>query len=148
MTREFTMQRGTTRVVFGAGASERVLPEIEALGLERVLVACSPGRRDAAAGLLGRLGGRGAGVMALAREHVPAEVVTEARRDVHHTRADAVLALGGGSAIGLAKALALTTPIRVLCVPTTYSGSEMTPVYGITEGREKKTGRDERARAS
>ena len=146
MTRQFTMQRGTTRVVFGAGASERILQEIEALGLERVLVACSAGRKDEAAALAGRLGGRGAGVMPLAREHVPVEIVTQARRDVHHTSADGVLALGGGSAIGLAKALALTTPVRVLCIPTTYSGSEMTPVYGITEGREKKTGRDERVR--
>ncbi len=148
MTRQFTMQRGKTRVVFGAGASERLLAEIEALGLKRVLVACSAGRKDEAAGLLARLGARGAGVMPLAREHVPVEVVTQARRDVHHTEADAVLALGGGSAIGLAKALALSTPVQVLCVPTTYSGSEMTPVYGITEGREKTTGRDERARAS
>jgi homogentisate 1,2-dioxygenase len=147
MTREFTMQRGTTRVVFGAGASERILREIEALGLHRVLVACSPGRKVEAAALAGRLGERGAGVMPLAREHVPVETVTQARRDVHHTAADGVLALGGGSAIGLAKALALTTPVRVLCVPTTYSGSEMTPVYGITEGREKTTGRDERVRA-
>jgi len=146
MSRQFTMQRGMTRVVFGAGASEGILREIEALGLQHVLVACSPGRRDEAAGLLGRLGGRGAGVMPLAREHVPVEVVTQARRDVHHTGADGVLALGGGSAIGLAKALALSTPVCVLCVPTTYSGSEMTPVYGVTEGREKKTGRDERVR--
>src|SRR5450755_4105750 len=146
MTREFTMQRGTTRVVFGAGASERVLQEIEALGLHRVLVACSPGRKVEAAALAGRLGERGAGVMPLAREHVPVETVTEARRDVHHTAADGVLALGGGSAIGLAKALALTTPVRVLCVPTTYSGSEMTPVYGITDAGEKKTGRNERVR--
>jgi len=148
MARQFTMQRGTTRVVFGAGSSERVLGEIEALGLERVLVACSPGRKDEAAGLLARLGARGAGVMPLAREHVPVDVVTQARRDVHHTSADGVLALGGGSAIGLAKALALSTPVRVLCVPTTYSGSEMTPEYGLTEGREKKTGRDERVRAA
>jgi homogentisate 1,2-dioxygenase len=146
MTRQFTMQRGTTRVVFGAGASEHVLREIEALGLKRVLVACSPARKGEAAAMAGRLGERGAGVMPLAREHVPFEIVTEAKRDVHHTGADGVLALGGGSAIGLAKALALSTPVRVLCVPTTYSGSEMTPVYGITEGREKKTGRDERAR--
>src|ERR1019366_464958 len=107
MTREFTLQRGTTRVVFGAGSSERILHEIEALGLKRVLVACSAGRKGEATELAGRLGERGAGVMPLAREHVPVETVTQARRDVQHTAADGVLALGGGSAIGLAKALAL-----------------------------------------
>jgi homogentisate 1,2-dioxygenase len=149
MTRQFTMQRGTTRVVFGAGASESILPEIESLGLQRVVVVCSASRKDEAAAVLRRLGGRGAGVLPLAREHVPVETVTQAKREVERTTADGVLAMGGGSAIGLAKALALATPVRVLCLPTTYSGSEMTPVYGITEGgesREKKVDRDERVR--
>src|ERR1700722_736429 len=134
MARQFTMQRGATRVVFGAGASERILGEVETLGLKHVLVTCSARRQEEATGLLGRLGSRGAGVMAFAREHVPVESVTQARREVERAGADGVLSLGGGSAIGLAKALALTTPVRVVCIPTTYSGSEMTPVYGMTEG--------------
>ena len=62
--------------------------------------------------------------------------VGQAGREADRTArdADAVLAVGGGSAIGLAKAVALSRPVRVLCVPTTYSGSEMTPVYGIVHG--------------
>ncbi|HEY8041755.1 MAG TPA: iron-containing alcohol dehydrogenase [Polyangiaceae bacterium] len=146
MAREFSMQRGTTRVVFGAGASGRIPQEIEALGVQRVLVACTAGRKAEAAALAATLGARGVGVLALAREHVPVETVTEAGREVERSGADAVLALGGGSAIGLAKALARSARVRVLAIPTTYSGSEMTPVYGITEGGEKKTGRDERVR--
>jgi hypothetical protein len=146
MTRQFTMQRGTTRVVFGSGASQHVREEIERLGVQRVVVVSTARRTDEAAAMLDRLGARGAAVMPLAREHVPQETVNQARREVERLAADAVLALGGGSAIGLAKALALTTPVRVVCVPTTYSGSEMTPVYGITDGGEKKTGRDERVR--
>jgi homogentisate 1,2-dioxygenase len=143
---QFSMQRGKTRVVFGAGASARIFAEIEALGAQRVLVVCTPGRKTEAAALATRLDGRGVGILAIAREHVPAETVSEGRRELERSEADAVLAVGGGSAIGLAKALALTGRVRVIAVPTTYSGSEMTPVYGTTEGGEKKTGRDERVR--
>ncbi|CAN5898301.1 hypothetical protein BH11MYX4_BH11MYX4_36890 [soil metagenome] len=134
------------RVVFGAGASDGMLGEIEALGAHRVLLVCSPGRKGAATAMAAGLGARGVGVLATAREHVPVEVVAEARREVERTGADAVLALVGVSAIGLAKALALETPLRIIAVPTTYSGSEMTPIYGTTAGGEKRTGRDERAR--
>jgi len=146
MTLQFSMQRGATKVVFGAGSSGKIADEVEALGLKRLLVVCSAGRKSQASALAAKLGDRGVGVLALAREHVPVETVTEARREVERTASDAVLAWGGGSAIGLAKALARIAPLRVLAIPTTYSGSEMTPVYGITERGEKKTGRDERVR--
>ncbi|WP_131743027.1 maleylacetate reductase, partial [Actinomadura roseirufa] len=58
--------------------------------------------------------------------------------------ADGLVAVGGGSAIGLAKAVALTTGLPILAVPTTFAGSEMTPVWGITSGGVKRTGRDRR----
>jgi homogentisate 1,2-dioxygenase len=146
MGRQFSMQRGRTRVVFGAGSAARIPQEIEAMGGQRVLVVCSPGRKADATVLDLQLGGRSVGVLAIAREHVPADAVTMAQQEAIRTDADAALAFGGGSAIGLAKAIALSGRVRVVAVPTTYSGSEMTPVYGITEGREKKTGRDERVR--
>jgi homogentisate 1,2-dioxygenase len=146
MGRRFSMQRGTTRVVFGAGSAARIPEELEAVGGQHVLVVCSPGRSAEATVLAGKLGGRSVGVLALAREHVAADTVATAREEASRMDADVALALGGGSAIGLAKAIALSGKVRVAAVPTTYSGSEMTPVYGITEGTEKKTGRDERAR--
>ncbi len=148
MTRRFTMQRGTTRVVFERGSTARLAEEIEALGLRRVLVLCTPRRTAAAEQMAGRLGERSQGIFAGAAEHVPAEIVAEARRAVSRVSADCVLAFGGGSAIGLAKAIALAEGVRIVAVPTTYSGSEMTPIYGITENGTKRTGRDERARAS
>jgi len=52
--------------------------------------------------------------------------------------------VGGGSTTGLGKAIALTSTLPILAVPTTYAGSEMTPIYGLTEGGLKKTGRDAR----
>jgi homogentisate 1,2-dioxygenase len=146
MGRQFSMQRGKTRVVFGAGSAAKIPQEIEAIGGQRVLVVSSPGRKADAAALAAKLAGRSVGVQAIAREHVPADAVTAAQQEASRTDADVVLALGGGSAIGLAKAMALAGRVRVVAVPTTYSGSEMTPVYGVTEGGEKKTGRDERVR--
>ncbi|MBK7584525.1 MAG: homogentisate 1,2-dioxygenase [Myxococcales bacterium] len=146
MSRSFTIERGKTRVVFGAGSSERIASDIAALGAERVLVVSTAGRNAAAELLSGRLGACSVGVLNIAREHVPVEVVAEARRELLRVGADSVLALGGGSAIGLAKALALDGGVRVIALPTTYSGSEMTPIYGMTEGGQKKTGRDERVR--
>jgi maleylacetate reductase len=74
--------------------------------------------------------------------HVPVEVVASARRLVCTAGVDLCVAVGGGSAIGLAKAIALDTHLPILCVPTTYSGSEMTPVWGVTEDGAKRTGRD------
>jgi len=56
--------------------------------------------------------------------------------------ADALLSVGGGSTTGTAKAVALTTGLPIVAVPTTYAGSEVTPVWGLTEGERKRTGTD------
>ena len=58
--------------------------------------------------------------------------------------ADCCVAIGGGSTTGLAKAIALVSTLPILAIPTTYAGSEMTPIWGITENGVKKTGRDPR----
>jgi len=76
--------------------------------------------------------------------HVPIEVASAAREEARRLDADCAIAVGGGSTIGLAKAIALESGLPILAIPTTYSGSEMTPVFGITEGGQKKTGRDVR----
>jgi alcohol dehydrogenase class IV len=70
---------------------------------------------------------------------VPLEVAEDARRAALAAHADCCVAVGGGSTIGLGKAIALTTGMPVLAVPTTYSGSEMTWVQGFTEGGRKRT---------
>src|SRR5688572_1817577 len=82
MARRFSAQRGATRVVFGAGSAAGMLAEVEALGAQRVLVVCTPGRRAEGAALAQRLGSRGAGALATAREHVPIDVVASARAEV------------------------------------------------------------------
>ncbi len=150
MTRHFIVRRGATKIVFGAGTSDAgISAEIEAIGVSRVFVVGTPGRASDVTAVVARLGERAVGTFTQAREHVPVETVREAQLAIDQLPTgdvDAVLALGGGSAIGLAKALALQNAVRIVAVPSTYSGSEMTPIYGTTEGGQKRTGRDERVR--
>ena len=144
MIRDFTYQALPMRVVFGAGALGRLADEVAALGLSRVLVLCSPEQEDLGRSVAAGLGGQAAGVLPEARMHVPVEVAARARDLAVELGADGCVAVGGGSAIGLGKAIALEHGLPVIAVPTTYAGSEMTPVWGLTEGGRKRTGRDER----
>ena len=74
-------------------------------------------------------------------QHVPVDQVQKARHAVAKSRPDILMPIGGGSAIGLAKAVALRHPLPIWAVPTTYSGSEMTNIYGISTGDTKDVGR-------
>ena len=132
------------RVVFGAGALARLGEELDALGFQRVLLLTTPGRSTALGNVRDQLGDRVAGVFARAALHVPIERVGEAVAEVDRLSPDALLAIGGGSAIGLAKAIALDRLLPIAAVPTTYAGSEMTGIWGITDGDQKRTGRDPR----
>ena len=84
------------------------------------------------------------GVFARAVMHVPVETARQARDEAQRLHADCAIAIGGGSTTGLGKAIALESSLPILAIPTTYAGSEMTTIYGITEGGLKKTGRDAR----
>ncbi len=146
MERRFVAQHGPTRVVFGAGTRDTLSDEVTRLGATRVLVVGTPGRKDDLDAIKLTLGDRVVGSLAIAAQHVPRDLAEQARAEARSVEADAVLAVGGGSAIGLGKAVALDTPAKLIALPTTYAGSEMTPIYGITEGSEKRTGKDERVR--
>lgn len=132
------------RVVFGVGALDHLLREIDSLAARRALVLSTPEQRASAEDVAVRLGDRCAGIFARAVMHVPIETAREARAEAARLGADCAVAIGGGSTTGLAKAIALESPLPILAIPTTYAGSEMTPIYGITEGGLKKTGRDTR----
>jgi maleylacetate reductase len=79
-----------------------------------------------------------------ARRHVPLALVERAARELHASGADVVVALGGGSSIGLGKALRLRSSFFFVAIPTTYAGSEATDIHGVTSASEKVTGRDSR----
>jgi maleylacetate reductase len=132
------------RVVFGVGSLEQLVPEIERLGSRRALVLCTPEQRASADDVARRLGDRCAGLFDRAVMHVPIESARAARDEARRLDADCAVAFGGGSTMGLGKAIALESDLPILAIPTTYAGSEMTPIYGITEGGLKKTGRDAR----
>jgi alcohol dehydrogenase class IV len=141
---QFTYQPQPTRVVFGAGRLDRLADEIARMGVSRVLVLSTPGQRRQAEWASALLGDRAVGIYAGAVMHVPIEAAAQARAEAARLRADSCVAIGGGSTIGLAKAIALELGLPILAVPTTYAGSEMTPIWGLTEGGVKRTGRDPR----
>lgn len=137
--KQFTYVSLASRVVFGAGSVARLAQEVDKLGARRVLVLSTPGRAADVKRLAATLGDRYAGLYDKAVMHVPIEVAEDARRAAQAAHADCCVVVGGGSTIGLGKAIALTSGIPVLAVPTTYSGSEMTWVQGFTEGGRKRT---------
>jgi maleylacetate reductase len=139
---EFTYQALPMRVLFGAGRSTALADEVERLGLARVLVLCTPEQTATAETISAELGGRSAGLFPKARMHVPVGVVDAASARAREVGADGCAAVGGGSTIGLGKAIALRHGLPVIAVPTTFAGSEMTPIWGITENGIKRTGRD------
>jgi alcohol dehydrogenase class IV len=140
----FVFEAHIPRVVFAAGALQRLPEEVERLGATRALVLSTPDQEGAARRIAEMLGERGAGVYAHAVMHVPIETARAAREEARRVHADCAVAIGGGSTTGLGKAIALDSGLPIIAVPTTYAGSEMTPIYGLTEGGVKKTGRDPR----
>uniref|UniRef100_E1TFT0 Iron-containing alcohol dehydrogenase n=1 Tax=Burkholderia sp. (strain CCGE1003) TaxID=640512 RepID=E1TFT0_BURSG len=141
-THEFVYTGRAARVVFGAGKRATIGDEVRLLGARRALVICGLEQRALGESLSAALEGASAGLFDRAAMHVPATLAREARELAGQLRADCLIAAGGGSAIGLAKAVALTSGLPVIAVPTTYAGSEMTPIYGITEEGLKRTGSD------
>ncbi len=127
------------RVIFGRGTLARLPEEVERLGLARVLVLATAAQEGAARDAAARIGARAAGVFAGARMHTPADVTEQALALVRRLSADGLVAVGGGSTIGLGKAIALRTDLPQVVVPTTYAGSEMTPILGETRDGRKVT---------
>jgi alcohol dehydrogenase class IV len=140
--RAFVYTALPARVVFGAGALDKLPEEVERLGAQRALVLSTPEQRASAEDVAQRLGARAAGVYDKAVMHTPIEAAQAARRVAAELKADCCVAVGGGSTTGLGKAIALTSALPILAIPTTFAGSEMTPIQGITEGGVKKTVRD------
>ncbi len=140
----FTYRAMPARVVFGIGALDRLGEEIKALNVARALVLATPPQRDQAADIARRLGAACVGIFDRAAMHVPVEIARAARDEVKRLGADVTVAVGGGSTTGLAKAIALELGTPIIAIPTTYAGSEMTSIWGLTEGGAKRTGRDPR----
>jgi alcohol dehydrogenase class IV len=142
--RNFVYTALPARVVFGVGALDQLGEEIERLGAHRALVLSTPEQRSSAEDIARRLGSRAAGIYDKAVMHTPIESAEAARRVAAELKADCCVAIGGGSTTGLGKAIALTSSLPIVAIPTTFAGSEMTPIQGITADGVKKTVRDMR----
>jgi maleylacetate reductase len=142
MVEPFVHDVPASRVVFAPGSIDQVGEELERLGCSRaMLIAGGPEAAYAdriAKDLKNRVVARFTDVVM----HVPVEVSATAITAAREAGADSLIAVGGGSSIGMAKAVAKETHLPIIAVPTTYAGSEMTPIWGQTEGRRKTTGRD------
>ncbi|MFJ4467209.1 maleylacetate reductase [Streptomyces sp. NPDC089424] len=139
--RKFVHRGQHTKVVFGRGTRSRIPDEVDRMGRERMVVLSTPDQAGPAAEIGDLLGAAAVGHFAEAAMHTPVEVTQKAVAYVRSVRADGVLSVGGGSTIGLGKAIAARTGLPQLAVPTTYAGSEMTPILGETEGSRKTTRR-------
>ncbi|AKM07019.1 maleylacetate reductase [Pelagerythrobacter marensis] len=141
MTAPFTYTANPSRVIFGSGTLARVGEEIERLGLDRVMILTTPYQAEEGQRLAAQLGDRAAGVFGEAAMHTPVDVTERALAEFERSGAAGIVSLGGGSTIGLGKAIALRNDAPQLAVPTTYAGSEMTPIVGQTENERKTTQR-------
>lgn len=137
----FVHQGQITRVVFGSGTRLRIAEEVSALGCRRAVVLSTPGQAVHAADVRELLVDMAAGVFTEAAMHTPSHITGAAVRFVGAQRADCLVSVGGGSAIGLGKAVSLRTGLPHIALPTTYAGSEMSPILGETDGERKTTRR-------
>lgn len=129
------------RVCFGSGeAAAHLTAQAAELGATRIMLIAAKPETQLADTITGDL------PVALRHDdvvmHVPVEVAERAREAAAASGIDALVSVGGGSTTGLAKAVAMTTGLPIIAVPTTYAGSEATPVWGLTEGAKKTTGID------
>ncbi len=129
------------RVLFGHGrAADHIRSEVARIGAERIMLIASKSQVTAAKEATSLVDVRI--FHDDVQQHVPLEAAAKAREIARAEDIDLVISVGGGSSVGLAKAIALTTHLPIIAVPTTYAGSEATNVWGITENAHKTTGTD------
>lgn len=139
MTRAFNYRGSAAQIVFGAGKRAETADWIDTLGCKKALILSTSHQEQQAAELSGQLAGLSVGIFSKAAMHTPVHVTEEAMEIVRTTGADCVVALGGGSTTGLGKAIAYRTDLPQVVIPTTYAGSEVTPILGQTEAGRKTT---------
>lgn len=143
---QFNHQSHATRVIFGPGQAQCLEAELRRLCVKRALVVCTPSGRRRYKEHIGSIGSLLADVFDRAAPHCPESVANAALDEYVRLDADAVIAIGGGSTIGIGKYIAANSRANVVVIPTTPSGSEMTSLYGVKVGPEKRTSRSDDVR--
>jgi maleylacetate reductase len=139
---QFEISVTPTQVVFAEGAINRTSEMIDSLGCSRALVLSTPEQVDQATQLAESLGAKAVGVYNNATMHTPVQVTQDALLVYEKCSADCTIAIGGGSTVGLGKAISHRIAQPQIVIPTTYAGSEVTPILGQTENNQKTTIRD------
>ncbi|WP_075290461.1 maleylacetate reductase [Pararhizobium arenae] len=142
MTQLFSYAGSPARIVFGEGTKGQVAEWIRKSGCKRALVLSTPQQKADAEALAREIGDLACGIFSGATIHTPVDVTDAAMKVVAETGADCVVSLGGGSTTGLGKAIAYRTDLPQIVVPTTYAGSEVTPILGQTGAGRKTMVRD------
>ncbi|MCZ6502536.1 MAG: maleylacetate reductase [Gammaproteobacteria bacterium] len=138
----FDYQALPWNIVFGVGSLQRLPEELAKLGYRRAMVLTTPRRGEQGQKIVELLAEHAVSLFDRAVMHVPVATVEQAIAEMDRTGADCSVSLGGGSTTGLGKALALKKQLPNIVIPTTYAGSEMTNIWGMTEHGRKLTGRD------
>ncbi|KAA8646694.1 hypothetical protein EYZ11_010943 [Aspergillus tanneri] len=138
----FEYNASPARVIFGSGTLSRLSEEVARHRVKAPLIVSTPQQVDQASQLKDLLDGKVAGVFTEATMHTPYTITEKALAYTKSVNADSVISIGGGSTIGLGKAISIRTGLLHICIPTTYAGSEMTPILGETEGGQKITRSD------
>lgn len=136
----FVHEWPASRVVFGPGVISVAASEAVRYG-SRIAVIHDPTAKSAADRVTADAGGGVCARISEVVQHVPVHAVDEAVAIIRNARAEVLICIGGGSATGLAKGVARDLELPLVAVPTTYAGSEMTSIWGLTEGGRKTTGR-------
>ncbi|RDL41765.1 Dehydroquinate synthase-like protein [Venustampulla echinocandica] len=138
----FEYNASAARVIFGSGTVSRLCDEVARQKLTAPLLLSTPEQVGQVKQLKVLLQGKVAGIFSGATMHTPSAITEKALAYVELTKADAVISIGGGSTIGLGKAISIRTGLPHICIPTTYAGSEMTPILGETQDGKKTTRSD------
>ena len=141
-TIEFEFKALPWNIVFGRNALRRLPQALSQFGFRKALVLSTPGQREQAQQVAVLIGDHCAGIFSEAKMHVPVATYQQALAEVQRSGADCSVTVGGGSTTGLGKILALKAKLPFIAVPTTYAGSEMTNIWGLTDRGTKRTGRD------
>jgi maleylacetate reductase len=141
----FIYEQHASRVIFGPGVRSRLTDEVAQLGGTCVFLIADGSAAvfaDELTSGLERVPSVSVTRWTEVVQHVPVELADRARQAANESDANVIICIGGGSSTGLAKAVALTSRLPIIAIPTTYAGSEQTTIYGMTGGRHKATGKD------
>ena len=137
--RPFVYNALPARIVFGSGTLQHLPEEVKRLGCQRALVLSTKSREQSGEDVKSLLGNLAVGLYSNATMHTPVDITEEAMDMAEQLKADCIVSIGGGSTTGLGKAIAYRTDLPQIVIPTTYAGSEATPILGQTAGGQKTT---------